>query len=122
MTDNVPAKPPACHLPWCSGDHARHPEHPEIIHTAFIADLSENRMTVEVIYRQHEHAGAMREPYLQVAYGPDWAVNDTLNIPLPVAASLGALLDLLTIHTYAEFGAALIRGAQGPLTPRSVQW
>lgn len=115
----APGRPVACDIPWCWDNHS---PAPDCVHSALIADLRMERATVEVIYWQRQTAGALQPPMLRVMYGPDWAVNEALDIPLHAAGPLSDILALLTVQTYAEFGAALKRGAEGPTARKAVKW
>ncbi|ACZ84827.1 hypothetical protein [Streptosporangium roseum] len=129
MEPTVPNQPPtwhpACHLPWCRNDHAATPvlsADVDVVHTAFVADFDLERNVVEIRYMQAQVAGALQTPVLRVLYGSTWAVNDSLDIPLPAAGALGDILALLTVQTYAEFGAALTHGSKGPGQAKAVTW
>ncbi|MGV9537089.1 hypothetical protein ACWDR9_26025 [Streptosporangium sandarakinum] len=119
-----PGRHPACHLPWCRNDHTAAPTlgAADVVHTALVADFELDRTTVEIHYRQTETAGVLQVPILRVGYAPHWAPLNTLDIPLAAAAALGEIFDLLDIRSYAEFGAALARGAEGPGQAKAVTW
>ncbi|MFC6577571.1 hypothetical protein ACFQBS_12535 [Planomonospora parontospora] len=94
----------------------------DVVHNALVGDMLLDRCTVEVSYIQAEKAGVLQEPVLSVLYGPDWGMHKTLNIPLAAAGALGDIIALLTVQTFAEFGAALARGSKGPGEAKAVTW
>lgn len=115
----APTRLPAadCPVPWCEA-HMTTLDGP---HTHLVADVGDRNAAVELSYCSDHPDGS--SPFLRLTYGPDWRRGgDQLDVPLPAAAALADLLDLLPANRVPDLVTALRQAVDGPRTPKSTKW